>query len=42
VDHVALGPDTLFGDHVALHHAFAAQLSTGWASRALPSARWRT
>src|SRR4030088_497196 len=27
VDHVALGPDTLFGDHVALHHAFAAQLS---------------
>jgi membrane dipeptidase len=29
VDHVALGPDTLFGDHVALHHAFAAQLSTG-------------
>jgi membrane dipeptidase len=28
VDHVALGPDTLFGDHVALHHAFAAQLST--------------
>jgi len=29
IDHVALGPDTLFGDHVALHHAFAAQLSTG-------------
>jgi membrane dipeptidase len=29
VDHVALGPDTLFGDHVALHHAFAAQLATG-------------
>ena len=29
VDHVALGPDTLFGDHVALHHAFATQLSTG-------------
>jgi membrane dipeptidase len=28
-DHVALGPDTLFGDHVALHHAFAAQLSIG-------------
>ncbi|HZC30207.1 MAG TPA: membrane dipeptidase, partial [Gaiellaceae bacterium] len=22
-DHVALGPDTLFGDHVGLHHAFA-------------------
>ena len=29
VDHVALGPDTLFGDHVALHHAFASQLSIG-------------
>ena len=27
VDHVAFGPDTLFGDHVALHHAFARQLS---------------
>ena len=23
IDHVAFGPDTLFGDHVALHHAFA-------------------
>lgn len=27
IDHVALGPDTLFGDHVGLHHAFASQLS---------------
>ncbi len=27
VDHVGLGPDTLFGDHVGLHHAFAVQLS---------------
>ncbi len=27
IGHVALGPDTLFGDHVGLHHAFAAQLS---------------
>ncbi|PSR21039.1 MAG: diguanylate cyclase [Sulfobacillus acidophilus] len=27
LDHVAFGPDTLFGDHVALHHAFAQQLS---------------
>ena len=26
IDHVAFGPDTLFGDHVALHHAFAQQL----------------
>jgi membrane dipeptidase len=29
VDHVALGPDTLFGDHVGLHHAFAEALSIG-------------
>ena len=27
VDHVGLGPDTLFGDHVGLHNAFAVQLS---------------
>jgi membrane dipeptidase len=27
IDHVAFGPDTLFGDHVALHHVFARQLS---------------
>lgn len=26
-DHVAIGPDTLFGDHVGLHRAFATQLS---------------
>jgi len=27
IDHVAFGPDTLFGDHVGLHHLFAKQLS---------------
>lgn len=27
IDHVGFGPDTLFGDHVALHRAFAAQMS---------------
>jgi membrane dipeptidase len=27
IDHVAFGPDTLFGDHVGLHHAFAESLS---------------
>jgi membrane dipeptidase len=27
IDHVTFGPDTVFGDHVGLHHAFAAQLS---------------
>jgi membrane dipeptidase len=29
IEHVAFGPDTLFGDHVALHHAFARHLSIG-------------
>ena len=27
IDHVAFGPDTLFGDHVGLHYYFAKQLS---------------
>jgi membrane dipeptidase len=27
VDHVAFGPDSLFGDHVGLHHTYAANLS---------------
>jgi membrane dipeptidase len=27
IDHVAFGPDTLFGDHVGLHHYYAKQLS---------------
>ncbi|MDE3194200.1 MAG: membrane dipeptidase [Chloroflexota bacterium] len=29
IAHVAFGPDTLFGDHVGLHHYFARQLSIG-------------
>jgi len=29
IDHVAFGLDTLYGDHVGLHHAFAAALSIG-------------
>jgi membrane dipeptidase len=29
LEHVAFGPDSLFGDHVGLHHAFARQLSIG-------------
>ncbi|WP_164215252.1 membrane dipeptidase [Virgibacillus sp. YIM 98842] len=29
IDHVSFGLDTLFGDHVGLHHAFAAALSIG-------------
>ncbi|WP_284141516.1 MULTISPECIES: membrane dipeptidase [unclassified Virgibacillus] len=29
IDHVAFGLDTLFGDHVGLHHAFASALSIG-------------
>ncbi len=27
IDHVGFGPDTFFGDHVGLHHAFAEHLS---------------
>jgi len=27
IDHVAFGPDTLYGDHVGLHRAYAANLS---------------
>lgn len=27
IDHVGFGPDTLYGDHVALHHAFREHLS---------------
>ncbi|HYJ59922.1 MAG TPA: membrane dipeptidase [Actinomycetota bacterium] len=29
VDHVAFGPDTFFGDHVALHRFYAGALDTG-------------
>ena len=29
LDHVAFGPDTLYGDHVALHRTFAHLLSLG-------------
>lgn len=36
IDHVAFGPDVLFGDHVGLHHALAEQLSIG-ASRGAKS-----
>ncbi len=35
IDHVAFGPDTLFGDHVGLHHYFAKQLSIRAAHGAL-------
>jgi membrane dipeptidase len=31
IEHVSFGPDTLFGDHVGLHDAFAANLSLGQA-----------
>jgi membrane dipeptidase len=29
IEHVAFGPDTLWGDHVGLHHLFAAEMSLG-------------
>ena len=31
LEHVSFGPDTLFGDHVGLHHAFSSNLSLGQA-----------
>lgn len=31
IEHVSFGPDTLFGDHVALHDAFSSNLSLGQA-----------
>lgn len=29
IDHVAFGPDTMYGDHVGLHDLFAAEMSIG-------------
>jgi membrane dipeptidase len=29
IDHVAFGPDTLFGDHVALHRVYASAFTAG-------------
>ena len=34
IDHVTFGVDTLYGDHVGVHHAFAASLSTAETSAA--------
>lgn len=36
IDHVGFGPDTMFGDHVGLHHAFASQLSIGSSHGSVP------
>ena len=36
IDHVAFGPDTLYGDHVARHHAFAHLPPGRPAARAVP------
>jgi len=33
IDHVGFGVDCMYGDHVGLHHAFAAALSTGDTSK---------
>jgi membrane dipeptidase len=33
IDHVGLGPDTFFGDHVALHRFYAAAFDTGEVAR---------
>lgn len=37
IDHVAFGPDTLYGDHVAMHRAFAHLPPGRPAARAVPS-----
>jgi membrane dipeptidase len=34
IDHVGFGPDTLYGDHVGLHNAFAALISSSGANAA--------
>ena len=34
IDHVGFGVDTLYGDHVGVHHAFAKALSTGDTAKA--------
>ena len=34
IDHVGFGVDTLYGDHVGVHHAFAASLSIAASSKA--------
>ena len=36
IDHVAFGPDTIFGDHVALHHTFSSELAISKTRRKLP------
>jgi len=36
IDHLAFGPDTNFGDHVALHKRFAKELSTSATKEAMP------
>jgi membrane dipeptidase len=36
IDHVAFGPDTMFGDHVALHNLFSSSLSLTSARGQLP------
>lgn len=36
IDHVGFGPDTLFGDHMGLHRAYAAHLSIGKAHAGKP------
>ncbi|MBM3789022.1 MAG: diguanylate cyclase [Acidobacteria bacterium] len=41
-DHVAFGPDTLYGDHVGLHHAFAQELSIRQSHEAQAGAREET
>jgi membrane dipeptidase len=36
IDHVTFGPDTMYGDHVGLHHAYTQQLSIAGATAGAP------
>jgi membrane dipeptidase len=42
IDHVAFGPDALFGDHVGLHHALreALSLSASKGTQPYPEVEW--
>lgn len=37
IDHVAFGPDTIYGDHVGLHHAYAYGKTYIYSDQSLPS-----
>jgi membrane dipeptidase len=42
IDHVGFGPDSIYGDHVGLHHTYAANLSIQEAHTGTGQARRRS